>query len=135
MGARGSMTDVDVDRCWELMASRPVGRLGMVVDSAVAILPVNHTVQDGAVYFRTSAYGTIARHVDGSVVAFEVDRIVDEDWSGWSVQVQGCARKVDDPETLARLWTPTRLHPWAPGIRNVWIEIRPDRVTGRVVRS
>lgn len=135
MGPRGMFRQVSTEHCWRLATTEPVGRLGFVVDSVPKILPLNHTLHDGAVYFRTSAYGEIARSVEGQTVAFEVDHIYAADWSGWSVLITGVAHRVDDSTTLAALWSPHRANPWADGSRNVWIEIEPREVSGRMVRS
>lgn len=135
MGPRGIFRQVSTEECWRLVASEPVGRLAFVVDSMPKIFPLNHSLHDGAVYFRTSAYGEIARSVAGKAVAFEVDHIYSEDWSGWSVLITGIARRVDDSTTLAALWSPHRMNPWAEGSRKVWIEIDPHEVTGRMVRA
>ena len=40
-------------RCWELLASVPVGRVGVINDSAPEIYPVNHAVDGQTIVFRT----------------------------------------------------------------------------------
>ena len=39
--------------CWDLLASTPVGRIGVLVDSAPEIYPVNHAVDGQTIVFRT----------------------------------------------------------------------------------
>lgn len=39
--------------CWRLLAQSPVGRVGVLVDSAPEIYPVNHVVDEQTVVFRT----------------------------------------------------------------------------------
>jgi len=39
--------------CWELLASTPVGRIGVLNDSAPEIYPVNHVVDEHTIVFRT----------------------------------------------------------------------------------
>lgn len=111
MGPRGIFRQVTTEECWKLAGSQQVGRLGFVVDSVPKIVPLNHTLHEGAVYFRTSAYGEIARTVEGQTVAYEIDHIYAEDWSGWSVLVTGLAHRVVDSATLAALWSPNHSHP------------------------
>ena len=135
MGPRGILRQISTEECWRLVADEPVGRLAFLVDSTPKIFPLNHSIYDGAVYFRTSAYGEIARSVANQAVAFEVDHIYAEDWSGWSVLITGVARRVDDSKTLAALWSPHRMNPWAEGSRKVSIEIDPGEITGRMVRA
>ena len=54
------------------------------------------------------------------------------DATGWSVLVQGYAfeitNAIDDP-SAARLALPVT--PFAPGEKSHWIEIVPERITGR----
>lgn len=134
-GPRGSFKPLDTEQCWELAGSEPVGRLGFVADSYPRIFPVNHTIHEKAIYFRTSAYGQFARQILDGPVAFEVDRILRDDWSGWSVLAIGRAQRVEESEKLAALWSPHRVHPWAAGVRNLWIEIQVQEISGRTVRS
>ena len=55
-----------------LVAGR-IGRVGVVVDEAPHVLPVNYTsMANGAVVFRT-AEGTLLTQVDGRLVVFEID--------------------------------------------------------------
>lgn len=134
-GPRGSLHDLTPQECWELAASEPVGRLGFWVETHPSILPVNHTVHEHAFYFRTTAESKIARRVAGAAVAFQVDRIFSEDWSGWSVLALGTAHQVEDSDLLVTLWSPDRAHPWAVGERNLWIQIQVQEISGRTVRS
>ena len=59
--------------CWDLLASTPVGRIGVLVDSAPEIYPVNHAVDGQTIVFRTER-GEKLRGLDRSPsVCFEVD--------------------------------------------------------------
>ena len=40
------------ERCWERLAQVPVGRLGVLIDSAPEIYPVNHVVDQRTIVFR-----------------------------------------------------------------------------------
>ncbi|MFC0431973.1 hypothetical protein [Kutzneria buriramensis] len=49
---------------------------------------------------------------------------------GWTIIVVGRAsfvNEVDDLVVMAGIW----LQPWAPGRRDHFVRIRPERVTGR----
>jgi nitroimidazol reductase NimA-like FMN-containing flavoprotein (pyridoxamine 5'-phosphate oxidase superfamily) len=120
--------------CWNLLASAQVGRVGLLVDGHVEVLPVNYALDGKTVLFRT-AEGTVLNEASMSVVAFEVDRIDEITHEGWSVLVQGLARDIGDAvgadaERIRRLSLVT----WAPGARPRWMHIEPSRVTGRRIR-
>ncbi|MDP9904472.1 pyridoxamine 5'-phosphate oxidase family protein [Arthrobacter bambusae] len=51
--------ELSEERCWELLCSQDTGRFGFNYKNRVMILPVSYLVHDRAIYFRTSAAGTI----------------------------------------------------------------------------
>jgi len=117
-----------------LLATASVGRVGLLVAGRPEILPVNFALDGETVLFRT-AEGTVLDQASLSVVAFEVDHVDDQAHSGWSVLVQGTAQFIGDAidptsERLRRL----SLITWAPGRRQRWFKIQPDKVTGRRLR-
>lgn len=121
---------IGVAECWDLLASRPVGRLGVLVDSAPEIYPVNHVVHRGSILFRTSG-GTKHRGLDRNPsVCFEVDHIDDDDATGWSVLVKGRAAELSDPEDI-RIAGELPLQLWAFEEGTRFIRIDPSEVTGR----
>lgn len=120
--------------CLSLLATAEVGRVGLVVDGRPEVLPVNYALDGDTVLFRT-AEGTVLNQASMTVVAFEVDNLDAADHSGWSVLVQGTAQDIGDAidatsERLRRLSLVT----WAPGRRPRWIQVRPDKITGRRLR-
>jgi nitroimidazol reductase NimA-like FMN-containing flavoprotein (pyridoxamine 5'-phosphate oxidase superfamily) len=94
------------------------------------ILPVNHWVLDGDVFFRTALYGSLADTAVGSAVALEADELDERLESGWSVVVLGHAELVQGPAEVASLFRRVG-EPWAPGSRPVLVRIIPSEVTGR----
>jgi uncharacterized protein len=68
-------------------------------------------------------------------VALEIDEIDQRNHGGWSVVVQGRAQGVAEPEQLENMWAAGGVVPWAAGVRNVFIQITPHGVTGRVVAA
>lgn len=120
--------------CLNFLATANVGRVGLLVDGRPEVLPVNYALDGESVLFRT-AEGTVLNQAALSVVAFEVDHLDDADHSGWSVLVQGTAHDIGDAidpssERLRRL----SLITWAPGRRQRWFQVRPDKITGRRIR-
>lgn len=116
-------------QCWDRLASVTVGRLGVLVDSAPEVYPVNFVLDAHTVVFRTDA-GSKLRGVDRNPsVCFEVDGVGDATRTGWSVLVKGWAAEVDDDER--RGLEALALRFWDVGPKDHWIRIRPTEVTGR----
>ena len=118
------------EECWELLARTPVGRIGVLVDSAPEIYPINHCVDGGTIVFRTDA-GNKLRSIDRSPsVCFEADGIDLVDSTGWSVLVKGRACELttaDELDAASRL--PLRF--WGLGAKPHWVRVVPREVTGR----
>ncbi|MER5518372.1 pyridoxamine 5'-phosphate oxidase family protein [Streptomyces sp. NPDC002763] len=123
-------TELNPPECRALLGSHGVGRLGVDTASGPVVVPVNYTVVDGAIVFRTADDATPAM-APGCQVAFEVDRIDDAFSQGWSVLVRGPARRVSDTEEVRRLSASVHSTPWAGGDRDLWVRIEPRSVTGR----
>lgn len=119
------LIDLDEATCWQLLETASVGRLAWVDADGPVVVPVNIAVSAGAVVVRTAAYSTIAREVDDSRVAVEVDALDGEDRTGWSVLVRGVARVLLEP---APADAPTS---WPTGTKSATVRIRPTKVTGR----
>ncbi|GAA4947553.1 hypothetical protein GCM10023224_34040 [Streptomonospora halophila] len=120
--------------CLELIGPGGVGRVAFTETAGAAplVLPVNYTLSEGAVVFRTAAGGVIARHTPGPM-SFQVDRLDGGTSEGWSVLATGRAETVDDEARLARLRAHHTVRPWAGGERDVWVRFEPERITGRRV--
>lgn len=116
--------------CLRLLSSARLGRVGFSAPEGPQILPVNHTVLDGAVVFRTDLYSSLAEATHGSTVAFEADELDDRMQSGWSVLVVGSAEHVEDHDEMVDVFARMG-QPWAPGSRPLLARIVPSTVTGR----
>jgi nitroimidazol reductase NimA-like FMN-containing flavoprotein (pyridoxamine 5'-phosphate oxidase superfamily) len=108
-----------------------VGRVGFVEEGGPVILPVNYTMDGTAIVFRTAAGSKLSVGMMQRPVCFEVD-----DWdtmthSGWSVLAKGVADEVLDEAEIERLeQLPVR--PWSrPDLRDHWIRIMVEELTGR----
>ena len=114
-----------------LLASVPVGRVGVTIDALPAVLPVNFVVSDGAVVFRTIPGTKLDSSTTDAVVAFEVDSYgTADDPGGWSVLVRGVARELTDRTALASAGQ--MLESWAlDGDADRFIRIEPTLLTGR----
>ncbi|WP_067038833.1 pyridoxamine 5'-phosphate oxidase family protein [Streptomyces sp. FXJ1.172] len=122
--------DLGLCECHALLGSHGVGRLAVPTGTGPVIVPVNYSIVDGAIVFRT-ADGVTPSFSCGHQVAFEVDRIDDAFSQGWSVLVRGCARVVTDDRDRRRFSEQAYSTPWAGSSRDVWVRIEPHTVTGR----
>ncbi|WP_330455582.1 pyridoxamine 5'-phosphate oxidase family protein [Streptomyces sp. NBC_00820] len=129
-GHAPEFTTMRPGECRTLLAAHAVGRLAVPTESGPVIVPVNYSMVDGAVVFRT-ARGATPSLADGCQVAFEVDRIDDAFSQGWSVLARGPAHVVTDPHEQRRLTERAHSEPWAGGFRSLWIRIGPLVVSGR----
>ncbi len=130
------MSDVAVlseSRCLELLQGEEVGRVALCTPDGPAIFPVNFTVADGAVVFRTTAYSVLGTHAWQTRLAVEVDRIDPERRSGWSVVASGPGSQVrpgPELDEIVRQWNPD---PWAGGTRPLYVRMRWDTLSGRQI--
>jgi nitroimidazol reductase NimA-like FMN-containing flavoprotein (pyridoxamine 5'-phosphate oxidase superfamily) len=87
-------TTVALDKaaCRKLLSRGAVGRVGYIADGRPMIVPVDYTVVENLIVFRTMG-GAKLEHVPLHHVCFEIDgRIPDDGF--WSVVVHGFARDV-----------------------------------------
>ena len=132
MASTGTERVLDAEECWRRVREHPhkVGRVAFVSDGIPTILPVNYRVDGESIVYRTRPGRKLAAVVHGAQFAFEVDD-VDVAWqSGWSVLAQGRSELVTARDAIRRLEN-LGLRPWAPGVRDQWVRLRPLRVSGR----
>jgi uncharacterized protein len=122
------------EQCLDLLESNHLGRVAWQAADLPQILPVTYAMHQGSVYFRTTPDGILSELAQPTRVALEVDELDQQTRSGWSIVLQGRTSAVSEPDALADLWAADSLVPWAGGNRTLFICIRPDRVSGRVVR-
>lgn len=128
MTARG-LEALSVDECRALLASANLGRVGLRIGDAPAILPVNYALLDGDVVFRTDPGSKLTAALMGVQVAFEVDSGTGRG-EGWSVLVVGYIEEVRDTATLERI-DELALEPWVEGHRGFVVRIDTRTITGR----
>ena len=133
-GRRALMPLTDIE-CHQLIAPGGIGRVAFASSSGAVVLPVNFIVIESCIVFRTRPGGVIAAHADDSPVTFEADRIDEAVGEGWSVLVQGTARRVTCPDELAALLHGATVSPWPGGDRGSYIRVIPARISGgRIVK-
>jgi nitroimidazol reductase NimA-like FMN-containing flavoprotein (pyridoxamine 5'-phosphate oxidase superfamily) len=132
--SRSNFAELSEVDCKELLEQHSAGRIGFMAPEGPQILPVTYQYRNGSIIFRTSPAGPLADLVRRTSVAFEIDGIDEQDKSGWSVLVLGFAEAMAHNYLLTSAWE-TGPVPWADGIRNLFIEIKPRKISGRAVRS
>jgi uncharacterized protein len=130
--AVGSFAELSEADCKELLAQHSAGRIGFMAGDGPQILPVTYQYRNGSVVFRTSPAGPLAGLVRRTSVAFEIDSIDEQTKSGWSVLVLGFAEAMAHNSLLTSAWE-TGPVPWADGVRNLFIEVKPRKISGRAV--
>ena len=129
-----NFAELSEDECKELLAQHTAGRIGFLAPDGPQILPVTYQFRNGSVIFRTSPVGPLSGLIRRTSVAFEIDSIDEQNKSGWSVLVLGFAEAMAHNYLLSAAWE-TGPVPWADGTRNLFIEIKPRKISGRAVRS
>ena len=121
--------------CFDLLEPGGIGRVGFAAAEGIVVLPVNFAVTGKAIIIRTAPDTLLALHANAHL-SFEVDHFDEALREGWSVLVQGHAHEVTDEREVKHLEDATRLEPWAPGARDVYVRMAPtvldDRIRGRL---
>lgn len=117
--------------CEELLKTRNLGRVAIVVDGKPEIFPVNYAFEESAVVFRTAS-GLKLDRGPYTAAAFEVDDLDPKSGVAWSVVVHGTVHDISEAsDSLAERLRSVVVEPAAPGPRTTWMAIYADRITGR----
>lgn len=131
---------LDEAECLRLISPGGVGRLAYSGRYGPTVLPVNYVVHEGTIVFRTTHDSPTDEDLRTGIaeaeykVAFEIDELKPAAREGWSVLVQGSVHHVESEDERASL-VQAGVEPWAGGVRELFLRIRPTRVTGRRVRG
>lgn len=123
--------ELSYSTCRDLLGGGILGRVALCTPEGPRIFPVNYSLVNESVVFRTSAFGVVAAHDWRSPIAFEVDHVDYADHKGWSVVATGPGKRVEDPDEIAeikRTWDP---RPWAGGSRPLYVRLSWTELTGR----
>ncbi len=129
----GVLHDLSEHECRAHLIDCQVGRAAVVAPDGPHIIPVNYTVVDEAIVFRTGPFTLLATHGRDAVIAFEVDHFDEVSHTGWSVLARGRTEVVLDSrqiEHIRRVWEP---NPWAGGVRNMFVRLTIRELSGRRV--
>lgn len=73
------------EECWRLLSLHPVGRVGVLVDSAPEIFPVNHVVDEHTIVFRTDPGNKLRGLGRSPSVCFEAAGLSLDDQTRWNL--------------------------------------------------
>jgi nitroimidazol reductase NimA-like FMN-containing flavoprotein (pyridoxamine 5'-phosphate oxidase superfamily) len=126
----GSVDDVEVlerDECLRLLHDAGVGCIGLASAGAPELRPVNYLVDGGSLIIRTGEGQILEAARDRAAAAFLVHGADALEHTGWSVNVIGkLSHLPTNEETLA-----LPLRPWASGVKDQFVELSVDRISGR----
>jgi hypothetical protein len=108
-----------------------VARVGVVVNGAPFVLPVNYRLVEslGPTWLTIRARPGNVIDRGGLTVALEIDDIDAATHEGWSVLVRGTLSHVDpDAADFRARFDP---EPWIAEERDSWLVIEPFSITGR----
>jgi len=123
--------EMSYEKCYELLSGGVVGRAAVCTPSGPRIFPVNYSLVDESIVFRTTPYSVLGTYASNTQLVFEVDHVDYERHLGWSVVATGRGSLVEDTRELATIrsfWDP---RPWAGGVRLVYVRLRWDELSGR----
>jgi uncharacterized protein len=123
---------LSADECRELLETRDVGRLAVVVGGYPEVFPVNYAVVRDRVVIRTDP-GLKLRHARFERVCFQVDELDMARRTGWSVLVKGIVHELKEGDRHAEEldFAAAQIRPWAGGARSHILVVSPMSVTGR----
>jgi nitroimidazol reductase NimA-like FMN-containing flavoprotein (pyridoxamine 5'-phosphate oxidase superfamily) len=127
---------LDEAECLRLISPGGVGRLGYAGRYGPTVLPVNYGLHEGAIVFRTAHDSPTDEDLRTGIadaeyiVAFEIDDLHPATREGWSVLIQGPVQHVESEDERASVLDVVA-EPWAGGVRELFLRIRPTRITGR----
>jgi len=123
--------ELEPQECLRLLKSGVFGRLALTIPTGPQIVPVNYSVVNDLIVFRTTPYSVLGTYARNAQMAFEVDHVDYEYGTGWSVIARGRVDAITDShdlDVITSSWTP---RPWASGQRNAYYGLRWTELTGR----
>jgi nitroimidazol reductase NimA-like FMN-containing flavoprotein (pyridoxamine 5'-phosphate oxidase superfamily) len=126
---------LDKDECLRLISPNGVGRIAYASRFGPVVLPVNYALNDGSVFFRTTEDSPLDEDLRTGIanadyiVAFEIDDIDGVARQGWSVLIQGPAHHMTREDRTES--EHPEVESWAPGDKELFVQITPSRITGR----
>ena len=127
----GELREMTTDESVALLAAQAVGRAAICTPSGPYIVPVNYSVHEDSVVFRTAPYSVLGSYGWAGDIAFEVDHFDTDTRTGWSVVAVGRGEMVENAEDLADIRWAHEPKPWAEGTKPLYLRLQWREVTGR----
>ena len=117
------------DECLDLVRTQAVGRIGLSSGALPVVLPVHFAIVGDEIMICARQGTTLDAATRKAIVAFEVDRFDADTGAGWSVMVQGVARRTARPELppVAR----QALERWLDPHQSHLVSVSIDFISGR----
>jgi nitroimidazol reductase NimA-like FMN-containing flavoprotein (pyridoxamine 5'-phosphate oxidase superfamily) len=84
--------------CLQLLRTQVIGRIGLSAGALPVVLPVHFAIVGDEIMISARQGTTLDAATRQAIVAFEADQLDAHTGAGWSVMVQGIARRTADPE-------------------------------------
>jgi uncharacterized protein len=123
---------LDERTCRRLVERHHFGRVALNDDGGPVVLPVNYTVVDDTIVFRSGPGTKLTAATERVPVTFQIDDVDEERRLGWSVMVRGHLEEVTDPDERSRLEAEV-IESFAPGERAHFLRISTGALSGRRV--
>jgi nitroimidazol reductase NimA-like FMN-containing flavoprotein (pyridoxamine 5'-phosphate oxidase superfamily) len=123
--------ELDWVDCERLLRAGMVGRVAVSTPNGPHIIPINYSVVDDAIVFRTSPYSLLGTYGRNAQLAFEVDHFDYPGHRGWSVVARGRGDTITNPQEIRHVtdqWPP---RPWADGNRSLFFRLPWTDLSGR----
>jgi len=127
------LRELSYAECRALLVRQRAGRVAVSTPDGPHIIPLNYSVVDESIVFRTTPFSVLATYARNAKLAFEVDHFDEEHSIGWSVVARGRADVVSEPEELQRIRRVCAPLPWADGARNLFFRLDWKELSGRAV--
>jgi uncharacterized protein len=121
---------LDEADCERLLDATHFGRIVTKLADVVAAFPVFYALDGRDIIFRTDPGTKLMAGVLHAQVAFEIDN----EGEGWSVLVVGHCEEVRSLRDIERTLAALEAY-WPGGERERVVRIRPERMTGRRLRT
>ena len=129
---RTGLLILDEATCWELVASKQIGRIAVAAANRPDIFPMNYALDGQHLVFQTLPGIKLASAVLGKAVAFEIDEMDEEAHTGWSVVIHGVASEIEGTENLLAAEA-LGIRPWAESPKYRYLRLTADSISGRRV--
>lgn len=130
---RNGLEILDRDQCLRLLSGARLGRVGILTHGVPAVLPVAFAIDGDRIVFASTPGTKLYTALDRTEVAFEVDELDPDDYTGWSVCVVGKGSVLGgaDAERARRLLR----GPWTDRPNASFVAIDCRTVSGRRAAS